>query len=182
MMSPARVFSAALLAALLSACMPLSPLPSATPDPAPNLVGRLPKADAIVVHKSERRLALLRNGKEIKSYRVSLGRNPVGQKLAAGDGRTPEGDYLIDWRKPNSQYYKALHISYPRVSDQRSAEEAGRNPGGAIMIHGLPNDRPRAHHYLPGIDWTEGCIAVTNREMDEIWRSVRDGTPIRILP
>lgn len=178
----ARLLPAAALAALLSACMPLSPLPAEAPADATAVSGRLPKADLILVKKSDRRLTLLRNGREIKSYKVSLGRNPVGQKVAAGDGRTPEGDYLIDWRKPDSKFYKALHISYPRVSDRRTAEEAGRNPGGAIMIHGLPNDRPRAHHYLPGIDWTEGCIAVTNREMDEIWHSVRDGTPIRILP
>jgi len=181
-MSLARIVPGAVLAALLSACMPLAPLPTDTASEAQAAGGKLPKADAILVRKSERRLTLLKNGTELRSYRVSLGRNPVGQKVAAGDGRTPEGEYLIDWRKPNSQYYKALHISYPRVSDRRGAEEAGRNPGGAIMIHGLPNDRPRAHHYLPGIDWTEGCIAVTNRDMDEIWRSVQDGTPIRIVP
>lgn len=171
---------ASVLAVLLAACSPLQSSSTRTPTivDAPVSPGR---ADAILVEKGQRRLSLLQGGRVLKSYKVSLGRNPVGDKLEEGDGRTPEGDYFIDWRKPNSAYYKALHVSYPHRSDYYDAREAGRSPGGAIMIHGLPNKRPNAT-WMRNIDWTEGCIAVTNAEMDEIWRSVRDGTPIRIVP
>lgn len=141
-------------------------------------------ADQVVVKKSKRKMALLRNGKVLREYRIALGDRPWGHKRQEGDERTPEGRYFLDWRNPNSRFHKSIHISYPNAWDIRSARAAGRNPGGMIMIHGQPNNvrssRLRAK-YLNG-DWTNGCIAVQDHEMDEIWRLVRYGTPIKILP
>lgn len=164
---------------LATACAPSGHEPS---QPYPELAGPLDYADLVLVKKNERRLYLLKNGKPLRSYKVALGREPVGRKQIAGDGRTPEGNYIIDRRNPNSRYYKALHISYPEVPDRIRAAQLGASPGGDILIHGQPSDPRKAKPYLQSIDWTEGCIAVHNREMDEIWLAVRDGTPIRIEP
>lgn len=136
----------------------------------------------VLVKKSERRLYLLEHGEVVRSYRISLGDNPTGHKLYEGDERTPEGDYLLDWRNPDSDFYKSIHISYPNERDRELAESWGLSPGGNIMIHGLPNDAGDLAFAYSGLDWTDGCIAVTNEEMDEIWQLVADGTPIRILP
>jgi murein L,D-transpeptidase YafK len=140
------------------------------------------KADKVVVVKSERRLYLLRDGEVMRSYQVALGRQPRGTKLQEGDGRTPEGRYTLDARNPASNFYRALRVSYPSRSDRERARALGESAGGLIMIHGLPNERPRwgAEHAM--FNWTNGCIAVTNREMDEIWDSVDLGVPIEIRP
>ena len=140
------------------------------------------KADKIVVVKSERRLYLLRDGEVMKSYRVALGRQPRGTKLHEGDGRTPEGRYVLDARNRASNFYRALRVSYPSSADRVRAQALGQAAGGLIMIHGLPNERPNwgEEHWM--FNWTNGCIAVTNREMDEIWASVDVGTPIEIRP
>ena len=140
------------------------------------------KADRVVVLKGERKLVLMRGKQVLRVYRVALGRNATGHKIKAGDNRTPEGDYVLDSRLKDSQFYRALHISYPNWYDRSRAEFLGVPPGGAIMIHGLPNDVPRDFVGHPRIDWTNGCIAVTNREMDEIWAMVEDGTAINIYP
>lgn len=140
------------------------------------------KADLIRVDKSKRRMELLRKGEVIARYRISLGANPKGHKQQEGDERTPEGRYVIDWRNPRSKFYKALHISYPNAQDRREAARRGVSPGGAIMIHGIPNGWGWAAAFLAPWDWTDGCIAVSDREMDEIWNAVRDGTPIEIQP
>lgn len=142
----------------------------------------VPKADTVLVTKSKRRLELLSGGQVIKSYFIALGRNPVGHKTREGDGRTPEGSYVLDWRNPNSRFYRSIHVSYPGPADLRRARRKGVSPGGAIMIHGLPNDEPDIGWAHALRDWTEGCIAVTNAQMDEIWQLVDDGTPIVILP
>ena len=134
------------------------------------------KADRIVVNKGRREMLLLRGNTILRSYRVALGRDPVGHKQREGDGRTPEGRYRIDRRNPKSAYHLALHISYPNQADVERAQAAGVPPGGDIMIHGLKDGEPREG------DWTQGCIAVTNREMDEIWALVPDGTEIEIEP
>ena len=142
----------------------------------------LTKADKVLVLKGERHLVLLSRGKVLKSYRIALGRQPEGHKTREGDSRTPEGHYLIDWRNPNSRFHLSLHISYPNDEDRAAASRAGVPPGGDIMIHGLPNGLGglgKAHRLK---DWTDGCIAVTNEEMEEIWRRVDDGTPIEIRP
>ena len=141
-------------------------------------------ADRVLVKKSERKLQLLKAGQVVREYRVNLGDNPYGHKEREGDERTPEGDYVLDYRNPRSLYHKSLHISYPDAEDKRLAQAKGVAPGGLIMIHGRPNyiDSPRILAEYDNRDWTNGCIAVKNAEMDEIWTAVRDGTPIRILP
>lgn len=136
----------------------------------------------LVVRKDERRLYLMSNDQVIRSYRISLGKTPEGHKLYEGDSRTPEGSYTIDFRNPNSDYYKSIRISYPNPKDRELAEAWGLKPGGNIMIHGLPNDVGDMAFAYQGLDWTDGCIAVTNEAMDEIWRLVELGTPISILP
>lgn len=140
------------------------------------------KADRVLVLKSERRLLLLRDGHALESYRIALGRNPVGDKVEEGDGRTPEGRYLLDWRNPGSRFYRSLHISYPNRQDRERARALGVPPGGAIMIHGLSERAALVGAEHVKWDWTEGCIAVTNAEIDRIWRLVDDGTPIEIRP
>ncbi|OEY66196.1 L,D-transpeptidase family protein [Marinobacter sp. X15-166B] len=141
-----------------------------------------PPINQVLVRKEERRLYLLAGDQVVKSYRISLGDNPVGHKLSEGDARTPEGDYILNWRNANSRFYKSIHISYPNHEDRALARAWGLNPGGSIMIHGLPNDAGDLAFAYAGLDWTDGCIAVNNDEMDEIWRLVADGTPIQILP
>ncbi|MBN2887564.1 MAG: L,D-transpeptidase family protein [Chromatiaceae bacterium] len=141
--------------------------------------------DRVVVHKAARQLELWRDGEIIRRYRIALGGAPLGHKFREGDERTPEGDYLLDWRNPNSNFYKSIHISYPSPGDRLASRELGhKNPGGMIMLHGLPNyvQSQRVRQEYAGRDWTNGCIAVQNHEMDEIWNLVPDGTPIRILP
>ncbi|MGD9098325.1 MAG: L,D-transpeptidase family protein [Desulfobacterales bacterium] len=142
----------------------------------------LPAAEALRVVKSERKLYLLRDGEAYKSYCISLGSRPVGDKVQAGDKRTPEGRYIIDWRNLESNYHRALHISYPDAADRQEAQARGVDPGGMIMIHGLPNKARGETDGYVGMDWTDGCIAVTNAEIEELIRVVKDGTPIEILP
>lgn len=139
-------------------------------------------ADRIVVDKSERRLELYDGTALLRSYTVSLGREPVGPKRREGDSRTPEGRYYIDYRKPDSAFYRALHISYPTPNQRAAARARGEPPGGLIMIHGLSERRAPFGRLNRLSDWTIGCIAVTNAEMDELWRVVVDGTPIEIKP
>jgi murein L,D-transpeptidase YafK len=141
------------------------------------------KADFIRVDKSERRLELLRDDKVIATFSVALGRSPVGDKEREGDMRTPEGRYVIDWRNPKSGYHLSLHISYPDKNDRAAAKAAGVPPGGDVMIHAQPNGYALpASLLLQQTDWTYGCIAVSNADMDEIWKAVPDGTPIEIMP
>ncbi len=138
--------------------------------------------DRVVVYKHERKLVLLWQGKEFKSYRVALGGEPRGPKMRQGDHRTPEGLYVLDSRNPNSHFYKAFHISYPNSKDIAVAQRLGVSPGGDIMLHGLPKEYAFVGKAHTLHDWTDGCIAVSNEEMDEIWRLVRVGTPIEIKP
>jgi murein L,D-transpeptidase YafK len=139
-------------------------------------------ADRVVVLKKERTLQLLNQGKVIKTYKVALGGDPVGPKTRQSDHKTPECVYLLDSRNPHSQFYKSIHISYPNASDRAAARQKGVSPGGDVFVHGLPNGYRYvgAAHRLK--DWTDGCIAVTDQEMDEIWLAAPDGTPIEIRP
>lgn len=139
-------------------------------------------ADKVLVLKSERKLMLVADGQPFRTYDISLGFAPRGDKLAEGDGRTPEGRYLLDWKNRNSEYYKSIHISYPNARDRARARAAGVDPGDNIMIHGLGPEMAFLGKTHRAADWTNGCIAVTNREMDEIWLRVRPGTPIEIRP
>ncbi len=138
--------------------------------------------DRIVVEKSARKLSILREGKPLKTYRVALGRNPVGPKQQEGDRKTPEGVYAIDYRNPNSDYHLALHVSYPSAEDEARAAARGVNAGFDIMIHGLPNGRGWIGALHRRQDWTAGCIALTDAEIEELWRVTPDGTAIEIRP
>lgn len=138
--------------------------------------------DRVVVLKQARRLILYRGNRILASFRIALGRNPVGHKQAEGDGRTPEGFYVLDWRNPDSRFYRSIHISYPSVDEASTARQRGDSPGGNIMIHGLGRARAPIGAKHVNWDWTEGCIAVTNEEIDRIWRLVGNGTPIEIRP
>ena len=140
------------------------------------------KADLVVIRKAERHLDLYRGGKLLKSYSVSLGRNPLGRKQQQGDGRTPEGEYRLDYRKADSSFHRALHISYPAPLDMASARVHGRSPGGLVMIHGLKNGLGWLGRLHLAVDWTDGCVAVTNSQVEEIWRAVPDGTKILLKP
>jgi murein L,D-transpeptidase YafK len=139
-------------------------------------------ADRILVEKAARRLTLLRDGTPLKTYRVALGGEPIGPKEQEGDLRTPEGIYRIDLHKEDSDYHRALHVSYPEQRDIERAGAAGVPPGSDIMVHGLPNGRGWIGAFHRRNDWTAGCIAVTDLEIEEIWRAVPDGTPIEIRP
>lgn len=138
--------------------------------------------DRVVVYKHERRMVLLSRGKELRSYRVALGGEPIGAKARQGDHRTPEGSYVLDSRNANSHFYKAFHVSYPNSTDIAAARKLGISAGGDIMLHGLPKEYAFVGKAQALHDWTAGCIAVSNEEMDEIWRLVRVGTPIEIKP
>jgi murein L,D-transpeptidase YafK len=149
---------------------------------ASSLVYSWPKADFVLVNKSERKLYLLQKGMPFREYQVSLGPQPRGHKLKEGDERTPEGRYILDFKKENSDFYKSIHISYPNQFDLEQARGAGVSAGGSIMIHGLPGVLEFPAAVIQSFNWTDGCIAVTNEEMDEIWNAVDIGTPIEILP
>src|SRR5271169_1385642 len=140
------------------------------------------KADHVMVVKSERTLTLLSHGKVLHTYKVAPGGSPVGAKEQQGDHKTPEGHYILDRRNAKSRFYKAIHVSYPNEKDKQRAAQRGVSAGGDIMIHGLPNGFGWLGATHRARDWTDGCVAVTNAEMDEIWDSVPNGTPIEIRP
>jgi murein L,D-transpeptidase YafK len=138
--------------------------------------------DRMVVEKSARRLSIFRDGNRIKIYRIALGRNPLGAKQEEGDMKTPEGIYKIDGRNPQSSFHLALHISYPSDEDAKRAAAYGVSAGSDIMIHGIQNGRGWIGAFHRWKDWTAGCIAVTDEEIEELWRVTRDGTTIEIRP
>ena len=137
----------------------------------PSYADCIEKTDLVLVIKSESKLYLKKNGKTLKKCRVVFGAQPKGHKVKRGDERTPEGRYILDYKKKDSAFYKSIHISYPNARDRRRAKEAGVDPGGLIMIHGQKNGLGRRGEIAQQTDWTDGCIAVKNSEMEEIWRS-----------
>lgn len=137
--------------------------------------------DRLVVYKSKHILQAWANGQLIKTYSVALGKNPIGHKQHEGDMRTPEGIYTINARNPNSAFYKNLGISYPNEVDRAHAATLGKPPGGDIKIHGLRNGRGYRRRFHLWKDWTHGCIAVTNTEMDELYNAVKDGAVVAIF-
>lgn len=159
-------------------------------EPAPTSIEDSKKAndenapvDYVLVKKEERKLILYAGPKLVKSYDIALGKEPNGQKQREGDSRTPEGLYTLDWRNPNSKFYRSIHVSYPSANQAQSAKEAGIDPGGEIMIHGQPSDwSERIKLTFADKDWTEGCIALENQDMIEVWDLVEDGTTIEIRP
>lgn len=148
----------------------------------PHVAWPLEKADKVLVIKSQHKLFLQRNGKNLSIFHVALGANPQGHKRRQGDQRTPEGNYTLDLKKADSAYYKSIRISYPNTADKAQAKRAGVDPGGWIMIHGQKNGFGYLAPMTQATDWTNGCIAVTNREMEMIWQAVDVGTPIEIRP
>lgn len=143
---------------------------------------RTAPADKVLIEKQARRLTLFTRGEAIKTYKIALGGNPVGPKVMQGDNKTPEGTYTIDSRNGNSGFHLALHISYPNEQDRARARNLGVSPGGDIMIHGIKNGFSEIGPAHAQSDWTEGCIAVTNPEMEEIYRFVPNGTIVEITP
>jgi len=162
-----KILAVALLALLLPGLMQAS---------------EFPVADRVVIEKGARQLHLIQGGKAFRTYKIALGIRPVGDKKQEGDFKTPEGKYYLDARNPNSDYFLSIHISYPDRKDRREAGEMGVDPGGAIMIHGQPNDPTRSEAYYRTQDWTNGCIAVSNSDMIDIWLMTGDNTPIEIRP
>jgi murein L,D-transpeptidase YafK len=138
--------------------------------------------DRVMVWKSERKMYLLADHAVVREYDIALGTNPRGAKRMEGDGRTPEGTYILDFKNPDSAFYKSIHISYPSSADKRRAARSGVDPGGEIVIHGQRNGFSSVAWGTQRLDWTDGCIAVTNAEMDELWRLVSVGTVIEIRP
>jgi murein L,D-transpeptidase YafK len=161
---------------LLLLALGTATLSQASPDQAAHL-----SADRIVVIKSAHTMELLNHGQVLKTYKVALG-DPHGSKTQAGDKKTPEGVYAIDAKNPNSLFHRALHLSYPNAADRARARKLGVSPGGDIEIHGLPKQYAWLGAAHRQIDWTTGCIAVTNPEIDEIWNYVSVGTAVEIRP
>lgn len=149
----------------------------------PTLFARdLGEVDRVVVHKAERRMTLYSGEDAVATYRIALGADPTGHKTFRGDSRTPEGLYTLDYRNEESAFYRSIHVSYPNEQDMAAAIEADVPPGGNIMIHGLPNGAGWLGPLYNLRDWTDGCIAVTNSDIAEIWRAAPNGTPIEIRP
>ncbi|MCC6158989.1 MAG: L,D-transpeptidase family protein [Deltaproteobacteria bacterium] len=178
----AVVFSwAIILLTPVFGCAPATPQPT-EPEIETDLLPLTEKADRILVEKGRRELALFRGDRELRRYRVALGTNPEGDKRCEGDRRTPEGRYRIAGRNPSSAYHRSLRISYPDEADRAEAKREGCPPGGDIMIHGLPPSWSWVGKNHARTDWTLGCIAMTDDEIDELWDAVADGTPIEIRP
>jgi len=174
------------LGVLLLACSGVAlgdGLPQAQPVMLPQpALNTLPLVDRIVVHKAERRLLLMHGGNMVRSYHVSLGLSPTGQKERSGDFRTPEGSYRLERRNARSDYFLSIKVSYPNETDLKRAHLRHWNTGGSIMIHGLPNFLKHEPEFYQSHDWTDGCIALSNADMTEIWMLTPDDVPIDILP
>jgi murein L,D-transpeptidase YafK len=155
---------------------------AATELPELTAFSELPQADRVVVRKSQRKLHLMNGDKILRSYRVALGLNPVGHKERAGDFRTPEGTYRLTRRNSRSDFFLSIQVSYPSERDLRRAKRDRVDPGGQIMIHGFPNQLRQPLEYYETRDWTDGCIAVSNSDMVEIWLLTPDNVPIEIWP
>jgi murein L,D-transpeptidase YafK len=175
---------------LLTACLGLVTLASADAIDVSASTGQsafrtgdsMPTADRVVVYKGDRRLNLMRGDSILRTYKVALGLNPVGHKERAGDFRTPEGRYRLTRRNPRSDFFLSIQVSYPNDADLKNARRNGWDTGGSIMIHGLPNQLKHTPTYYESRDWTDGCIAVSNSDMLEIWLLTADNAPIEILP
>ena len=176
-----RILATLLIACLASASF-AGDLPGAQPVMLRSSDESLPMVDRVVVHKARRRLELMHGGNVVRSYHIALGLSPTGQKERSGDFRTPEGDYRLARRNSRSDYFLSIAVSYPNETDLRRARARHWQTGGSIMIHGLPNLMKRDVDYYQRTDWTDGCIAVSDADMVEIWMLTPDNAPIDILP
>jgi murein L,D-transpeptidase YafK len=185
-----KLISRLLLGAALLAPMAALPEPAAgnaatglvQTNYTPGRSAALPVATRVVVYKSARKLELLRGNEVLRTYKISLGLQPVGHKERSGDFRTPEGRYALTRRNPRSDFFLSIQVSYPGPADLKRAKENGWDPGGSIMIHGMPNRLRHEPGYYQARDWTDGCIAVSNSDMVEIWLLTQNEVPIDILP
>jgi murein L,D-transpeptidase YafK len=166
----------------VGAVSPAGPLVGASPITGALVSVAMPIADEVIVHKAARRLDLIKDGQVLRSYRVALGLVPEGPKERAGDFRTPEGRYFLSRRNPRSDYFLSIEVSYPNAEDIARARREHVDPGGSIMIHGRPNTLSHQPGYYAKSDWTDGCIALSDSDMVEVWLMTRDNTPIEILP
>ncbi|MFQ5634081.1 MAG: murein L,D-transpeptidase family protein [Gammaproteobacteria bacterium] len=148
----------------------------------PSLAAETETADRVVIRKSERKLYLYKDDRVLRSMDIALGLVPTGDKRSEGDFRTPEGDYKLTERNPASDFFLSIQISYPNAQDERAARLRGEDPGGQIMIHGQPNEPTHSDQYYHLTDWTEGCVALSNSDMVDVWLMTSANTPIRILP
>jgi len=144
--------------------------------------GDFPMADRVIIEKAARKLHLMQGGEIFRTFKIALGIRPVGDKEREGDFKTPEGEYLLDHRNPGSDFFLSIRVSYPNAEDRNAAARLGVEPGGAIMIHGQPNVPTRSEAYYRTQDWTNGCIAVSNSDMIDIWLMTGEDTPIEIHP
>jgi len=149
---------------------------------APTVATEFPLADKVLVEKEKRKLHLIRDGRPFRSFDIALGVAPVGHKQEEGDSRTPEGHYRLDARNPASEFFLSIRVSYPNADDRRRASARGVSPGGQIMIHGQPNEPTYSSGFYRSSDWTDGCIAVSNSDMIDIWLMTPDNVPIEIRP
>jgi murein L,D-transpeptidase YafK len=177
-----RTLATTLILACAAAAARPDSLPSAQPAVLRSSSEALPAVDHILVHKAERRLLLMHGGNVVRSYHVALGLSPVGQKERSGDFRTPEGSYRLERRNARSDYFLSIKVSYPNKDDVKRARSRHWDAGGSIMIHGLPNQLKHDPDYYLQHDWTDGCIAVSNADMVEIWMLTPDDAPIDIIP
>jgi murein L,D-transpeptidase YafK len=180
MLSAALILAVAVAAPDTQPVVRLAGEPAATRSAAPR--SKRLMADSILVDKSDRKLTLFHRGREVKVYDIALGRNPIGPKDRQGDGRTPEGLYYIEGRNPQSKFHLSLRVSYPTTAQRQRAAQRGLRAGGDIMIHGLPDAFASVGALHRQQDWTEGCVAVTNEEIEEIWSAVPNGAKIFIRP
>jgi murein L,D-transpeptidase YafK len=141
-----------------------------------------PVADKVVVEKENRKLYLMKDGVTFRTFDVALGVYPVGGKAVEGDQKTPEGRYMLDMRNPDSEFFLSIHVSYPNEADRRNARSKGQEPGGQIMIHGQPNNPTYSEAYYAKEDWTNGCIALSNSDMIDVWLMTPDNVQIEIRP
>jgi murein L,D-transpeptidase YafK len=181
-----RILCAVVSLAALATLARADSLSSATAQTAPAAIRSTPQsvpvADRLVVRKAQRKLFLMRGDDILRTYKIALGLNPVGHKERSGDFRTPEGKYRLTRRNARSDFFLSIQVSYPNDQDVSHAKRNGWDAGGSIMIHGLPNTLKRPPEYYETRDWTDGCIAVTNSDMVEIWLMTPDNVPIEILP
>lgn len=167
---------------LLSICRRLLLVGLALSIPALVPAGEFPTADKVIIEKAARKLYLLQDGEVFRTFDIALGIMPVGDKQREGDFKTPEGNYRLDLRNPDSDYFLSIRVSYPDNEDLADARKRGVNPGGSIMIHGQPNQPTHSETYYRTQDWTNGCIAVSNSDMIDIWLMTDENTPIEIRP
>lgn len=172
-LSPRLMAAISMLAAIMAVSMAAGPFASASD---------FPLADMVVVEKGKRKLHLVREGEFFRTFDIALGMFPIGDKSKEGDQKTPEGVYKLDMRNPDSDFFLSIHISYPDGVDRRVARAKGLDPGGQIMIHGQPNEPTYSEAYYAKEDWTNGCIAVSNSDMIDIWLMTPDVVQIEIRP